>query len=195
MKFNEIRCHVKEITKITSLVPEPLQQKCFEILLTQLLREMENLEKQPTTPTPPVAPAVGKPSDKSIPTPAQIRVFMQRQDISQTILQSLIMYAGGEVHFIREPSNVSVAEGQIQWALLLALKNGILSNSLEVDPEDVRSVCQEKGFYDAANFAAIFKRKSNAKSFKGPLKPQGEPQQLSSEGEIELAELIRSLSG
>ena len=81
-----------------------------------------------------------------------------------------------------------------QWALLLALTNALLKNSFIVDPEDLRSVCQDKGFYDQANFAAALKG-SMAKLFKAPLVTNGSPQQLSSEGQEQLAAVIRSLAG
>ena len=82
----------------------------------------------------------------------------------------------------------------MQWALLLALKNCILSNDLSVDPEDVRSVCQDKGFYDTANFGTNFKRATYAKLFKGPMERQGDPQGLTPEGQTELARVIQQLA-
>lgn len=193
MNYEELKDQIQKIVEISTAVPEPFQDKCFEILLTHLLREIEHPIRQPTIPYP--KPEAISPVGESIPTPAQVRVFMQRNEVAQDTLQSVVMYINGDIHFIKEPSPPTIAEGQIQWALLLALKNGILSNTLQVDPEDVRSICQEKGFYDSPNFAAIFKRRANKKLFKGLLKPHGEPQQLSPEGEAELAKLIKSLAG
>ncbi|GAF85556.1 unnamed protein product, partial [marine sediment metagenome] len=43
------------------------------------------------------------------------------------------MVGDKDVLFIREPSPGKVVDGQIQWALLLALKNSILNNELSVD--------------------------------------------------------------
>ena len=87
-----------------------------------------------------------------------------------------------------------IARGQIEWALLLALKNGIEKNSISVDPEDVRSVCIAKGFYDKKNFATNFKKEGNAKYFSGPMVPQGASQQLSTDGQTELGKLLETLS-
>jgi hypothetical protein len=77
---------------------------------------------------------------------------------------------------------------------LLSLKSGILNNSLKVDPEEVRSMVQEKGFYDSANYATNFKKPKYAALFRAALEPQGESQSLSADGETALAELIKSLA-
>ena len=66
---------------------------------------------------------------------------------------------------------------------------------MPTDPEDVRSICQEKGFYDRANFAANFKRPNNVALFKEPLEPQGSAQALSNEGQEALGRLVKSLAG
>jgi len=70
------------------------------------------------------------------------------------------------LHCIKEPSHGQAARGQIEWALLLALKNGILNNSLKADPEEVRSMVQDKGYYDSANFSANFRKPKYANYFK-----------------------------
>jgi hypothetical protein len=120
---------------------------------------------------------------------------MQKTEITEDELKAILMVADGDVHFVKEPAPTKITDGQMQWAFLLALKNCILSNSLAVDPEDVRSVCQDKGFYDAANFAANFKKDRYAKFFKGPMERQGEPQLLTNDGQDELANLIRTMGG
>lgn len=82
----------------------------------------------------------------------------------------------------------------MEWALLLALKSAILKDSLSTDPEDVRSVCQDKGYYDKANFAGVFKAPRNAKLFRKALVKQGPPEPLSSEGQDALGELVKRLA-
>ena len=71
--------------------------------------------------------------------------------------------------------------------------NGILNNKLSADPEEVRSIVQEKGYYDPANFAANFKSPKYSKYFSKPLESQGDTQTLSKQGEETLAQLIKSL--
>jgi hypothetical protein len=181
-------------------VPEPFRQRCFELLLERLLSDLSPVPKPNAQGA--AAPSVSTvdghkdtPVGKdAIPTPAQVRVFMQKTGVTMEQLAAVVTVADGEVHFLREPAPDKVAKGQSQWALLLALKNGLSSNSFAVDAEAVRSVCQEKGFYDKGNFAKNFKNEATAKLFKKPLEPQGDSQGLSTEGTDALGDLIKSLA-
>lgn len=194
MDYERLKGEIEAIVEIASSIPEQFQQKCFEILLSATLTELatplaEEAQRFVAGHAPQFAAA-----DEGIPMTTSLRVFMQRREVATEDLQRVLMYADGEVHFLSEPSNMAVAHGQMAWALLLALKNAILIDKMETDPEDVRSVCKAKGFYDVANFAATFKREPYAEYFKKPLEPQGEPQLVSQDGETELAELIKKLA-
>jgi hypothetical protein len=103
------------------------------------------------------------------------------------------MMEDDEFHFIKEPSHKNNARGQNEWALLTALKSAIVGEAFTADPEVVRSVVQEKGYYDKGNFAKIFKREPYSKYYKGTMEAQGEAQGLTKEGETALAALIKSL--
>lgn len=120
---------------------------------------------------------------------------MQRTGVTDDELERVLMVEDGEVHFVREPSHGIVAKGQIEWALLLALKQAILENEFSADPEDVRSICQDKGYYDKKNFATNFKKATTASYFKNPLEPQGARQTLTPEGQTALGQLVKRLSG
>jgi hypothetical protein len=192
MDYTTLREEIKEIADIAASVPEAFRVTCFQLLLTNLLPAKHNApEKQQKSDDPPKTHLNAQ--QEALPISTQLRVFMQKTEITEDELKSVLMVADGDVHFVREPGRVKITDGQMQWALLLALKNCILKNSLTVDPEDVRSVCQEKGFYDSANFAANFKKDRYAKFFKGPMERQGEAQLLTNDGQDELASLIRSL--
>ena len=186
MDYDMLRKEIEEIIAIALGVPEQFQVSCFEILLQNLLRE------QPAGPRSPDEPLPHR--KETVPTPAKIRVFMERTGTTIEELSSVLLYADGEIHFLREPTTGRIAQGQMEWALLIALKNGVCFNDLSADPEDVRSICQDKGFYDLANFAANFKNVKNAKLFKKPLESQGEPQQLSNDGQIALGQLVTTLA-
>lgn len=194
MDYEKLKEEIKEIGKIASSVPEAFREKCFEVLLNHLLTG------QAQTPPPPPPPPLKQ--DKSPPhrtgaisLPSHVKAFMRRKGVTQEQIEAIVMLEGDEFHFIKEPEHGQAAKGQIEWALLLALKNGILNNTLKADPEDIRSMVQEKGFYDSANFAANFKKQKYASLFRGALERQGEAQALSTEGETALADLIKELSG
>jgi len=196
MEYEEMKSELQSIVELCESIPQPYRNKCFEILLTAFLSPPS---RRPAAAGPSAAalPArVGSPPEaEKIPLPSQVRLFMRKNAVTEGVLEAVFFFASGELHFIKEPSTSSAAEGQIQWALLLALKSGILNNTVVVDPEDVRSICQEKGFYDVANFTAIFKRKSKARLFNGLLEPQGESRALTPDGEAELAKLLNTLAG
>lgn len=129
-----------------------------------------------------------------VPLKTQVRLLMRRAGVTREDLEKVLLCEDSEAHFIKEPHGVGVAVGQIEWALLLALKNAVLNDSLTTDPEEVRSICQEKGYYDGPNFASIFKRRQNAKLFKSALVPQGVAQPLTLEGQDALGRLIKRLA-
>jgi hypothetical protein len=192
MDYLRIKEEIKEISAIAEGVPERFKEKCFEILLQNLISGKRGHQPlQDTHAEVSSAPSSGN----KIPTPAPIKVFMQRTGVTEDDLKAILLYENGEIHFIKEPSHKKIAQGQIDWSLLLALKRGIVLNELSVDPEDVRSICIEKGFYDPANFASIFKRPKYAALFKNYLVPHGELQPLTNDGQVELGKLIKNLGG
>ena len=190
MDYSKLKEEIREIADIAASVPDRFKEKCFEVLLGNLISGTANdiggSSQQEGPPPPP-------PPGRELPITTQLRVFMRRRKITEDALKVVLMVADGEAHFLSEPTPQNTAEGQTQWALLLALKNGVLNNSLEADPEEVRSICQDKGLYDPANFAAHFKKAKFAKLFKGLMEPQGDPQRLTTDGETELATLIAGL--
>lgn len=189
MEINELKKEIKEIANIASSVPESLREKCFEVLLNRLL------EGKPRLPIQPLGPPLKPPPPTSLKLPSHIKAFMRRNNVTEEQIGSVVMLADSELHFIKEPSHGIARRGQNEWALLVSLKNGILKNSLTADPEEVRSIVQEKGYYDQPNFATNFKAPKYADFFKKALEPQGKVEALAQDGEKALAELIKSLAG
>jgi hypothetical protein len=200
MDYEKLKSDVKEIADIASAVPEKFRDKCFELLLTNLLKDGSGSngqdKKEPLSSdkeSPKVPP--GEEPRTAIPIKTALRVLMQKTSVTKEELEKIFIFDNGEVHFIREPHDTGIAKGQTEWALLLALKNAVEKGELSTDPEKLRSICQEKGFYDQANYAATLKAERNAKLFKNPLKSQGEAQPLSNAGQDALGALIKKLAG
>jgi hypothetical protein len=201
MDYKQLKAGVKEIADIAASAPEQFRDKCFELLLSSLLREGDNGATKEEKPDKGKQPDAAQDEAKKtkapqggIPITTQLRVLMKKTEVTTEEIETILLYDNGEVHFIKEPHPTGVTTGQMEWALLLALKNAILNNSLSTDPEEVRSVCQEKGFYDKNNFSAVFKAERNAKLFrKAPVK-QGPAEPLSSDGQDALGELIKRLA-
>jgi hypothetical protein len=202
MDYEKLKAGVKEIAEIATSVPEQFRDKCFELLLSNLLRtEGTDSARQLRHDKggqvePPQDESEKKPNliQGEIPITTQVRVLMKKTGVTKEELENILLYENDEVHFIKEPHPKGITTGQMEWALLLALKNAILNDSLSTDPEDVRSVCQEKGYYDKGNFAGVFKQERNAKWFRKALVKQGPAEPLSSEGQDALGELIKRLA-
>jgi len=199
MKYEELKEEIKAIAEIADSVPQAFKERCFEVLLQNLLTSTPGPAtvvippvQQPPADTNDVKPPASV--NGPIPTPSQVKVFMQKTGLTQEDLSAVLMYEDQSVFFVHEPKTTKVARGQVEWALLLALKNGIESNVLSADPEKIRSVCQEKGFYDKANFIKNFKGTTTAGYFTGAMEAQGEAQKLTTEGMKELAKVVKDLS-
>jgi hypothetical protein len=209
VKYQELKEEIKSIAEISESVPESFKEKCFEILMKHLLDETEkvNIAQNSLGST-----VTGNSNEESqtenmnssdesnsnngvkseIQISAQLRVFMRKTDITIDEIGEILHYDNGAIYFVLEPKDKIVSKGQIKWALLLALKNGIISKDFNVDPEDLRSICQDKGYYDVKNFSRYLK--NNSSYFKNPIIPQGEAQSLSDEGMTALAKLIKELN-
>jgi len=201
MNYDDLKNEIKTIANIANEVPESFRNKCFELLLQHLLEASEThirgiesklVDKKLDNDEQDEGLAKAKPSD-TMPTPSQVKVFLQKTGVTAAEVHKILIYEDNEVHFVREPTTHIIARGQIEWALLLALRNCIIANNFSVDPESVRSICQEKGFYDQRNFSYNFKKAKNAALFQGPMEPQGQAQKLTSEGQKELGKLVKEL--
>lgn len=197
MDYENLKTQIKEIVEIVAGLPENLQEKCFEILLNRLtisnpdqFNSPANLATQHRGET---SVLIGQDDRFS----GSLKAFMHETSIAGEDIDKVIFIDKGKVHFISEPDTTKKTQGVIQWALLLALENAFTSETgeLRVDPEKLRSICQEKNCYDPPNFAKTLKTKKNAPLFGGSLDSQGDPRMLTSKGKEMLGELIRELGG
>ena len=192
--YEQIKGELKQIVELVESVPERYRDKCFDLLLSNLLSGQEPSKREKEDPSKKADESQVK-KDKAFTFPAKVKAFVRRYGMKEEQLERIAMVELGDVHFIHEPKDVKNATGQIQWALLLGLKSALLGGDMVVDPEGVRSICIEKGLYDKANFAANFKRAPNRPLFNGLLEPQGESRKLTAKGEEKLAEVLKALAG
>ena len=127
MDYNKIKKEIKEISDISTSVPQNLQEKCFEVLLNNLLENFTkkefNLEDTKTIKEDPTSTA-------QIPFQAKARVFMQRHKIQEEDINKILCYIDDDIHFIKDPPIGKIAVAQINWALLLSLKKALPFSSL-----------------------------------------------------------------
>lgn len=194
--YDQLKEELPHILALVDQVPAPFKDRCFELLLTHFLNSIQTSSGRADTiadsVSPSTVPSSVRTAPKDLVPPAKVRAFLSRHGLSPDVIERVVIIEGDEVHFIREPSIANNSQGQISWALLLALRNALMGNDFLVDPETVRSMCIDKGCYDKGNFAAYFKRKASL--FRGPMNLQGDPQRLSPDGERELADVIRALA-
>lgn len=198
--YEVLKEELQKVVELVESVPDRYKDRCFDLLLTALIAEHQDddgLDRDRVDDERKDGDGDGEErrTPKQPPIPAKVRAFIQRNGISEEDLRKLFLIEGEEFHFIQEPAVSQNATGQIQWSLLIALKNALLGGDLEVDAESVRSVCIEKGLYDKGNFAQNFKKVKTAALFQSPPEPQGSAVKLSTAGEKKLADIVTSLIG
>ena len=193
MDYEYLKDEIKNISKIAESVPEEFKSKCFEILLTNLISKKTLPKKDRDERNGNNGVNDGEEGESLTLNPV-IRRLLKNNNIDEDMLSQVISYDGNEVKFLVDPEPTSKTQGQLEWSLLLALKNGFEKSSFETDPEDVRSICQEKDLYDKTNFASIFKTSNFSDYYSGNLRAQGSHQILNSDGRVALAKLIEKLS-
>jgi hypothetical protein len=201
MDFKQLKSGIKEISESASSVPEPFRDKCFETLLNALVAgEKPPHEQHPPKKDDPRGKGVDLPPNppagpSTIPMNSQLRLLTLKAAVSVEELNKVVFVENGEVNFIQEPHPKKIRDGQLEWSLLLALKNAILKNVFEADAEEIRSKCIDAGYYDRNNFAGNLKSPKFKAYFKGTLKAQGKAVALSPEGQVALGALIKRLAG
>src|SRR5690349_12694878 len=145
MDFKQLKADIKEISEIASSAPEPFRSKCFEVLLTSLLAEQGGVGKKGEQRKDDKGDGNNDskktPTGSSVPMNSQLRLLLKKTGLTEEELNKVVMVEDGEVHFVQEPHPGKIREGQLEWSLLMALKNTILKNAMEADPEEIRSKC------------------------------------------------------
>ena len=190
MDYQIIQAELKLIVEISSGLPQTYRAKCFEVLLSHFLARGGAPAGESVDDMPPLAASEPAVTDD---LPGTVLAFLDQHGITMAELKAVVDCGQGQVRFLREPAPSSMAQGQREWALLLALRNGILFNRLEVALGAIRRVCKDKSCYDRANFIATFSRSKTKRLFSGTLPYSATPKPLSQEGQAQLAALIRSL--
>jgi len=121
MKYEQLKEEIKSISEIAESLPEAFRERCFEVLLQNLLQDSDPVRTSTKTKTeededeevagkPPKPPA--SPSEGPIPTPAQIKVFLQKTGLTAEELARVVMFEGGVVLFVHEPKTNKIARGK-----------------------------------------------------------------------------------
>ncbi len=203
----ELKAAILEIIEITKTVPEPLQLRCFEILLNDHLAREHTPSKKPVTAAPPEdGPTKAPPQNKDeVKSPKQsdiqvadlhvkARRFLEKYNLSVADLNEVFFKEGDTFKPLFDDLKTSkLAESQIRIALLEAVKAAMRNGEFQFDGEIVRAECQIRKCYDATNYSANFKNNSDLfDGFEG-YKKTAPTIRLSETGRKTLAELITEL--
>jgi len=190
MNWDVIKSGVEQVVALCESVPERFRDRCFDLLMGALLRE----KGSPRSLSPSDEEEREELTDKGggeLKLNAPTRAFMKRHGVTEEQLSQVVMTDEDDVHFVRKPKIANNATGQIDWALLLALKSGLADGEFEVSAQATRAMCDSEGCLDRSNFAKTLRR--NRELFKAEMSGDA-PQGLSGDGERKLATLIKALS-
>jgi hypothetical protein len=175
---------VGQAIEIASELPKEYRAACFAVLLHTMMNQK-----------------VGQLGEGQQPKAGEeheaqncLAVVMNRLQVTEPEIRAVVDLDEGRCAFIRGPSGAPTSRAQIAWALLGALRSGLLTGKFEVDAEYVRELSQEAGCYDGQAFASNFKAGYCARYFDGPVRVHSDPRELTPAGEAALGRLIQSIS-
>jgi hypothetical protein len=180
----DLKTDVLELAAIAKECPDGLTERCFELLLTHYLKQMETatkgaaIEASGTAPVaPPSTPVLPTKdvSDATVTTDApsghdltvkdihvKAKKFLEKYQKTIGDLNQILYKEGDELRPLFEDlKTTKTSESQIRIALLQALTSGIGSGEFQFDGEEVRKECQARKCYDAGNFSANFKNSAD----------------------------------
>jgi hypothetical protein len=206
----DLKADVLELAAIAKECPEGLKDKCFELLLSHYLKQLEAGTKPEHGTTEDAAVAAPKPAASGGSTVAaappsdhdlelkdlhvKARKFLEKYEKTIDDLNQILFKEGEEFRPLFEDLKTTrTSESQVRIALLQALISGIKSGEFQFDGEEVRKECQARKCYDANNFSANFK--NNASLFDGfdKYEKQSPVIKLSEAGRKALAQVIGEL--
>lgn len=199
---------VLEFVAIAKECPEPLQVKCFELLLSDYLahdrpksgdKQKKTAESKETTPEEQTGEkeaknTVQQEDIQEVDLHVKARQFLKKSSLSiEHINQLFYKEEGNFLPLYDDLKTTKTAESQIRVALLHSLLKGMHTGDFEFNGEAVREEVQIRKCYDPANFAKNFK--NNQTLFDGfdSYSKNSPTIRLSAEGKEKLAEIIKGL--
>jgi len=197
---------ILEFASIAKACPENLQEKCFELLLSNFLTE-QNPEPKHKREKPSGEVEQEKPKDNGEKATeskqediqerdvhVKVKALMKKEGITIEQINNIFYKENGELKPLYDDlKTTKAAESQIRISLLTALRNAIQNGDFQFNGEDVRKETQVRKCFDATNFAVNFK---NKKSLFDNLEKYDKNKplvNLSSDGKTRLSEIIKEL--
>ena len=210
--YQQLKSEIKDIIEIVNQCPDPLKEKCFELLLENYLVLVDaSTKRNQTELTAAKEKKDDSPADfgnKETHTGAidddicekdfhvKTLKFLKDNNISMQMLNRLYYKEEGEIKpFYETLKSTSMQECQMRLAVLSAFENSFAKSSSEMtfDCEAIRSRCQMMKCYNATNFTAYFKANRSLWEEWPEKYDKSFVVTLSAEGKKKLAEVLLDL--
>jgi hypothetical protein len=205
----ELKKKILEIGEVIKGLPASVQEKAFEMLLSNELvgapgrkgKEAEATVKDQNGPEivnggSAEAAVQGRGGEDLAQQDLHLKAkkFLEKQSLSLDDLNELFYKEGDVIKPLFEDlKTTKSSESQIRLALLSALRNAIQNGEFEFSGEEVRQQCQLRKTYDATNFKANFRNNKRLFDKFESYEREKPTIRLSEEGREALAKLIKEL--
>lgn len=199
--WSRVKQEMVEVLDIVKMCPEPLQERCFELLTTALLQEgvprvktdAPRQDEKDSAGSVESTDPVGTDEISETDLHLKVRRLLSKEGVSLAQVNALYYKEDDSIKPLYDTLGThKMAEAQIRLALLAAFEHALPNGDFCFAVEDVRSRCSDMKCYDSANFAANFKK--SASLFDNFAYKSGATGELSAEGKKELAAAIKALA-
>jgi len=176
--FDKVKEHLDEIVSIAGKCPEQYQVKCFEILLSALVK----IE------TPPIRVVEGISEIAAGERVMPKADFFSRHGLTEEEWSRVFDFDGSSWSIIAKLKRKEMSKKQVQLALLLGTKS-FLEGGVPIIPRpSLVELCEHYATYDSPNFATHMKAQQNL------FLPKGNDWILTRPGQEKAAEVIKELA-
>lgn len=176
--FEKVKEHLDEIVSIAGKCPEQYQVKCFEILLSALVK----IE------TPPIRGVEGIPEIVTRERVMPKADFFSRHGLTEEEWSRVFDFDGSLWSIIAKLKAKEMSKKQVQLALLLGTKSLLEGAEPIIPRSSLVELCKDYTAHDRSNFAKHMKAQQNL------FRPKGKDWILTSPGLEKAAEVIKELA-
>jgi hypothetical protein len=176
--FEKVKEHLDEIVSIAGKCPEQYQVKCFEILLSALVR----IE------TPSIRVGEGKPEIGAGERVVPKADFFPRHGLTEEEWSRVFDFDGSSWSIIAKLETKEKSKKQVQLALLLGTKSLLEGTEPIISKSALVELCKHYATYDGPNFAR------HMKAQKDLFLSRGKDWTLTKPGQDRAAEAIKELA-
>lgn len=192
-----IRAEVIEVINFVNELPEEFRLITYESLLKEIISR-NSLSADVT-----IAKSIaannqdlGEQGAGAVDFPVKLtptlRGFLGRTKFNLAKLQKIAMIEDGQMVYFRTPAIKPKSRATLEWALLIAFKNGVSGGEFAVSKQLIRETCKLYNCYDDSNFSAIVRDVSSV--FSGSLDDTNAKRVLTPDGERSLVDLVDRLA-